>query len=79
MNKRPLYVAVAVAMALMLGVWFHNEHGVVLGQSLSHSVPRSWGTCKGGVTGGLIFEDTEGTVRIVNLVTWNVDFLITRQ
>jgi hypothetical protein len=62
----------------MCGVWAGTEHRG-FAHSLSHSVPKAWGVCRGGTMGALIFEDEYGTVRIVNLVTWNVDFLVTRQ
>ena len=33
----------------------------------TRTIPKTWGTFKGGALGGLVFEDSNGTLRLVIL------------
>jgi hypothetical protein len=48
-------------LVYFLAAWIESDLTIV-----GHSVPRQWGEYRGAVAGDLMFEDANGTIRIVD-------------
>ncbi len=77
MKPRLLQFALAVTLALGGYWWGHSSVTVVHAQE-SISVPRSYGKLVGTPAGWLVFEDTSGTIRMVEVANGRVDATIAR-
>jgi hypothetical protein len=70
---------------LVLGGFLFGRFGTQQAHAQSHvAVPKSWGRCvgtfsKSGGAVGLVFEDSSGVVRIVDVGTGNAVMVYDRQ
>ena len=57
-----------IALLLIAGGYIAGNYrvSVVHAQQTTGTVPRSWGPCKGSLERGLVFEASDGTVRVTN-------------
>jgi hypothetical protein len=65
--KKTLVLLATGFLFLFVGMFIGSNGSSVVHAQQTTLVPKAWGTCKGGTaTGQLVFEDSAGTVRIVN-------------
>jgi hypothetical protein len=62
--NRTRILAAAFVVLLCIGAWLMLSP-TSAGASANVSIPASFGPCKGALGDMLIFEDSEGTVRII--------------
>ncbi len=75
--QRASVIAFGVIVMLFLGWYMAGQANPAYAQSAT--IPKSWGTCKGGLGALLIFEDSAGTVRLVDARSGKLEFTYTRQ
>jgi hypothetical protein len=73
-RKQFLLTSIAILIALVVGAVLNNILQVQsveaqAPQSIPRSIPKSYGALKGSVGNSLIFEDSAGTIRFVNVFT----------
>lgn len=67
-RKQFLLTSIAILMALFVGAVLNNIIHVPPAQAQERlTIPKSYGTLKGSIGGGLIFEDLKGTIRLVDI------------
>jgi hypothetical protein len=67
-RKRFLLTSIAIFIALVVGTVLGNSLFARPAQAQApRTAPKSYGTLKGAVGNHLIFEDSTGTIRIVNI------------
>ncbi len=67
-RKRFLLTSIAILIALVVGAALNNIFQVQPAQAQGpRTIPKSWGALKGSAGVHLIFEDSTGTIRIVNI------------
>lgn len=67
-RKQFLLTSIAILMALVVGAVLNNIIHVPPAQAQERlTIPKSYGTVKGSMGNGLIFEDSKGTIRLVDV------------
>ena len=65
--RRLLVTALLILTMFVMG-WYIGERRLTRAYAQSTiSVPKSWGSFKGAGLGGMIFEDSAGTLRLVHI------------
>jgi hypothetical protein len=72
-------VRIVIAVALLLTGYFagHRSQTVVYAQQ-AVNVPKTWGRCVGTMERGVVFEDSTGTIRIVDSVNGHLNATVNR-
>jgi len=65
-------IGVAVVLILVGYVGGHYKGTIVHAQQYTPTIPKAWGRCVGGGVPFLIFEDSAGTIRVVQANTGEV-------
>jgi hypothetical protein len=57
-----------IALLLIAAGYIAGNYGtaVIHAQQTTATIPRAWGTCKGSLERGLVFEAADGTIRVAN-------------
>lgn len=66
MKRQKVTLIVLGLMLMLVFSWYVGTQARPAYAQASPTIPKSWGTCKGGVGGLLIFEDGTGTIRLVD-------------
>jgi hypothetical protein len=67
-RKQLLLTSIAILIALVVGAALNNILYIQPVEAQApRTIPKSWGTLKGGANVHLIFEDSTGTIRIVDI------------
>ena len=71
MNRKQFCLSsIAILVALLVGAALNTVFHVQPAQAQTgrqRAIPKDWGTLKGSVGLSLIFEDSNGTIRVVNI------------
>lgn len=82
-RKALRYQRVALILGLVsmlfLGWYVASQARPAYAQAKQATIPKSWGPCKGAVGGALIFEDSAGTVRLVDAGRGNLEVIYERR
>jgi hypothetical protein len=70
-RKQFLLTSIAILIALFVGAALNNilyvQPAQAQGVRTPRTIPKSWGTLKGSASVYLIFEDSTGTIRVVDI------------
>lgn len=75
--QRVSLVAFGMILMLFLGWYMASQANPAYAQPAT--IPKSWGPCRGGLGALLIFEDSAGTVRLVDARSGKLEFTYARQ
>jgi hypothetical protein len=73
-------VRAGITVSLLLVGYFAGHHTlpIVHAQQKNTTAPKTWGHCIAATTVTLVFEDSEGTIRMFNANSGKVELLVTR-
>lgn len=66
MRYQRVALILGLVLMLFLGWYVASQARPAYAQVKQTTIPKSWGPCKGAVGGALIFEDSAGTIRLVD-------------
>ena len=69
---------VALVLVFLVGYSAGRHKIAVVRAEGPFTVPKSWGRCVGGMMGGLVFEDSSGVIRIVDMHNGEMEIQINR-
>lgn len=79
MKRHRMVVMVLCLISVLFLAWYLGSHADPAYAEGSVAIPKSWGSCKGGVGGQLIFEDSSGTIRLVDARTGSLSITHQRE
>lgn len=66
MNRNRFVVVISLLVMVFVFMWhIGSEERTAQAQGIP-AIPKAWGSCKGAAGVSLIFEDSAGTIRLVN-------------
>lgn len=77
--QRRALIMLGLVLMLFLGWYVVSQERPAYAQVSQTTIPKSWGPCKGAVGGVLIFEDSAGTIRLVDARKGNLEITYERR
>lgn len=78
-KKRSLRALFTLLLLLLLSWAVLPSHQALARNAPEHTIPKSYGALKGAIADDFIFEDSSGTIRLVNPRNAEVEFTYRRE